>query len=125
MNTLTGVTVILLCQLVGETAVQVLGLPLPGPVLGMLLLFGSLLWRGSVPEPVRAVSGTLLRYLALLFVPAGVGLMVHFRLIGQDWLAILAALVVSTALALAVTMLVLRLLLRYNSNGGAAAGSGE
>ncbi len=111
MNALSGISLILLCQLAGETFVQLIDLPVPGPVVGMLILLSGLLWRGSVPDSLRLVSDTLLRYLALLFVPAGVGLMVHFELIGRDWLAISMALLISTELAIAVTLLLFNLLL--------------
>lgn len=112
MNALSGISLILLCQLAGETFVQLIDLPVPGPVVGMLILLAGLLWRGSVPDSLRLVSDTLLRYLALLFVPAGVGLMVHFELIGRDWLAISLALLISTALALAATLFLFNLLLQ-------------
>lgn len=108
---INAIILILLCQLAGEVMVLLLDLPFPGPVLGMLLLFTGLIVRGEVPEPVKRTSDTLLRYLALLFVPAGVGLMVHSALVARDWLPILTGLVVSTGLALAVTMLVLRWLI--------------
>ncbi len=115
---LNAIILILACQLAGEVVVLLLDLPFPGPVLGMLLLFTGLLVHGGVPEPVKRTSDTLLRYLALLFVPAGVGLMVHFSLVARDWLPILAGLVISTGLALAVTMLLLRWLI---NRGGATA----
>ncbi|MCG5514413.1 CidA/LrgA family protein [Ectothiorhodospira shaposhnikovii] len=112
---LQAIIIILLCQLVGEVTVLVLDLPFPGPVLGMLLLFAGLVIRGETPPALKAFSDTLLRYLALLFVPAGVGLMVHFGLVARDWLPILAALLVSTVLALVVTMLVLSGLIRLRA----------
>ncbi len=108
MNLIHGMLGILACQLVGETLARAAGLPIPGPVLGMLLLFAFLLWHGDPPPALRRVSETLLNYLALLFVPAGVGIMVHFQLIARDWLAISVALVVSTAVTLIATMLALR-----------------
>ncbi|SEQ21779.1 Putative effector of murein hydrolase LrgA, UPF0299 family [Ectothiorhodospira magna] len=109
---LQAIILILLCQLAGEITVLLLNLPVPGPVLGMLLLFGGLLWYGQMPPALKHFSDTLLRHLALLFVPAGVGLMAHFSLVARDWLPLLAALVISTALALVVTMLVLAALIR-------------
>lgn len=111
MNIIHGLAIILTCQLAGETLVQLAGLPVPGPVIGMVLLLVGLLWLGEPPQALRTVSDTLLRYLALLFVPAGVGLMAHFQLIARDWLAISVALVVSTALTLVATMLALRAML--------------
>lgn len=105
---LIGFTLLLVFQLVGEVLSRLLGLPIPGPVMGMVLLFGYLAWRKGPPAGLRAASEGLLRYLALLYVPAGVGLMVHFRLIASDWLAIAAALLISTVLSLAITALVLQ-----------------
>ncbi|MBK1735797.1 murein hydrolase regulator LrgA [Halorhodospira abdelmalekii] len=100
---LYGLTLLLLFQLLGEVLARVLALPLPGPVIGMALLFATLIAVGRVPEGLRTAAEGLLRYLALLFVPAGVGLMVHFERLAADAWAIVAALVISTALALAVT----------------------
>lgn len=101
---------LLLCQLAGEIAARVLGLPLPGPVLGMALLFAILLVRGGVPEPLRETAGGLLRHLSLLFVPAGVGVLAHLGLLADAWMPIAAALVASTVVTIAVTALVMRAL---------------
>ncbi|MFP4161588.1 MAG: CidA/LrgA family protein [Ectothiorhodospira sp.] len=104
--------VLLLCQLAGEVLVAGLGLPFPGPVVGMMLLFLGLVARGGVPDDLKRVTDGLLRHLALLFVPAGVGLMVHFDRVMQDAWPLLAGLVASTALALAVTLGLLNGLIR-------------
>ncbi|MDN3517007.1 CidA/LrgA family protein [Aquisalimonas lutea] len=115
MNLIHGMLGILACQLAGEAIVQLAGIPVPGPVIGLVLLFAFLLWYGEPPPALRRVSDTLLDYLALLFVPTGVGLMVHFPLIARDWLAIGVALVISTAVTLAATMLALRAMLALRS----------
>jgi len=107
MPLLGGITILLLCQLAGEVCARLLGLPVPGPVLGMVLLLGLLIWRKGPPAGLRSASDGLLRHLALLYVPAGVGLMAHFGLIGRDWIPILGGLIASTVLALAVTAVVL------------------
>lgn len=116
MPLLNGICIILVCQLTGEFVVQLLDAPVPGPVVGFLLLFAGLLIRGEVPSSVRTVADTLLGYLALLFVPAGVGLVVHFGLIRDAWIAITAALVISTGLALIVTLIALQGLLRTRTS---------
>ena len=100
---IASIAALLILQLVGTIIIRLTGLPLPGPVVGMLLLFAYLLWRGVTPRPFEATARALLQNLALLFVPAGVGLMVHFALIGRDLLPILVTLVVSTGLTLAAT----------------------
>lgn len=109
---LGALTVLLVYQLAGEVLVQLTGLPVPGPVVGMLLLFLTLATRRRVAEPLRETSQQLLSHLSLLFVPAGVGLMLHFGRLGSEWLAVGTALVASTVLTIAVTAMVMRLLQR-------------
>ncbi len=109
---LTYLTLIFSCQLVGELLAQALHLPVPGPVLGMVLLFLFLAIRGSIPRDLEITADGLLRHLSLLFVPAGTGVMLHFRLLGDDWLPIAAALLVSTVLTIVVTALVMTRLSR-------------
>jgi holin-like protein len=96
-------TLLLCCQLVGELFVVAVGLPVPGPVVGMALLFAGLLVAGGIPDELATVADALSNNLSLLFVPAGVGVIVHFALIGTDALPITVALVVSTLLTIAVT----------------------
>jgi holin-like protein len=109
---LGALTVLLVYQLVGEALVQLTGLPVPGPVVGMLLLFITLIVRAGASEALRTTSQQLLSHLSLLFVPAGVGVMLHFGRLGEEWLALTVALVASTVITLAVTALVMRLLQR-------------
>lgn len=100
-------TLILVCQLAGELIATATGLPLPGPVIGMAILLLGLLVRGSVPDDLAKVGDALLDNLSLLFVPAGVGVMLHAAVIGRDWLPISVALVASTLATIAVTALVM------------------
>jgi holin-like protein len=104
---LAYLTMIFCCQLLGELVITATGLPVPGPVCGMALLFLGLIVHGSIPDELAAVTSALLDNLTLLFIPAGVGVMLHATLIGQDWLAISVSLIVSTALTIAVTALVM------------------
>ena len=113
---LAALTILLIFQLLGEVIAQFFGLPVPGPVLGMVLLFIALVIRGGAPAWLKDTSATLLQHLSLLFVPAGAGVMVHAARIGDEWLAILLSLVGSTAITIGITALVLRFLLR-NSKG--------
>jgi len=103
MPLIVGMSMLLACQFVGELLARALTVPIPGPVIGMVILLCALGVRGKVPSSLRTTGEGLLRYLTLLFVPAGVGLMVHARLIQNDLFAIVVTLVVSTAVTLAVT----------------------
>ena len=107
-----GFAILLLCQLLGEVTVRGLGLPLPGPVVGLVLLVAGLAVARRHRGDDRAVAETaalgrvadgLLAALALLFVPAGVGVVQYLGLIGAEGVAIVVALVVSTLLTLAAT----------------------
>ena len=97
---LRGLFWLVLCQLLG-TALNVLLMPmLPGPIIGMLLLFGFLLLRGEVGEPLREASGSLLKYLPLLLVPPAVGVMAYAVDISADFWAIAGALLLSLMLSI-------------------------
>ena len=109
---LAALTVLLVYQLVGEVAVVALRLPVPGPVVGMALLFVSLSVRGQVSDDLRDTANGLLRHLSLLFVPAGVGVMAHLHRLAQEWLPISVSLVASTLLTIAVTAAVMQALLK-------------
>jgi holin-like protein len=107
---LNAITLLLLFQLAGEAIAIFFVLPVPGPVIGMALLFGAMAWRGGPSLPLRESAQNLLQHLSLLFVPAGVGVMLHFQRMADEWLPIVVALVASTLLAIVITALVMRAL---------------
>ena len=109
---LAALTQLLVFQLAGEAIARGLELPLPGPVLGMLFLFLFLLARRGPRPELQATSQTLLQHLSLLFVPAGVGVMVHLHRIASEWLPLALSLLASTVATLAVTALTMKLCLR-------------
>lgn len=104
-------TLLLLFQLAGEMLVRLFGLPIPGPVIGMVLLFVTLLCRDHVGHELRANAAAFLQHMSLLFVPAGVGVMVHVSRVAKEWLPITASLVLSTFAGMAVTAWVILALL--------------
>jgi putative effector of murein hydrolase LrgA (UPF0299 family) len=108
---LPGLAWLLVCQSIGELISRWTQVGLPGPVIGMVAMFGLLQW-----EPVRAQVGTvangLLMQLSLLFVPVGVGVMTHMALVSKYGWQLLIALVLSTWIGLAVTAAVFHILLR-------------
>ncbi len=97
------ITLLLVCQLAGEVVARLAGLPVPGPVVGMVILFLGLMVKGGVPADLDRVGTALLSNLSLLFVPAGVGVMVHLGVIAEEWLPISAALIAGTLVTIAVT----------------------
>ena len=95
-----GMTVLLGFWAAGEALTSLARLPMPGSVAGMLFVAAALRLGWLPLEWVRPAAELLVRHMGLLFVPAGVGLLLYFDLIGREWLSITAAAVVSTVLVL-------------------------
>lgn len=108
-----AITALLIYQLIGESLVLALGLPVTGPVMGMLLLFLTLLLRGGASPDLKSTAQGMLQHLSLLFVPAGAGVMLHGSRVASEWLPIVVALVVSTVAAISVTALTMRAVLSW------------
>lgn len=100
-----ALTILVLYQLLGETISWLLDLPIPGPVIGMVLLFLTLLIRRGVPDELRNTTTTLMQNLSILFVPAGAGLIAHTALLEREWPAIVTAIVISTLVTMALVAL--------------------
>jgi putative effector of murein hydrolase LrgA (UPF0299 family) len=123
---IASLSLILLCQLAGEVIVRGTTLPMPGPVVGLVLLLGlllardrfSLLARGPLRQDgVENAARGLLAHLSLLFVPAGVGVVQKLDLIAEHGIAVAVILAVSVIVTLLVTvatfLLASRLVMRW------------
>ena len=93
---------LMMFQLIGEAVVSLLGIPFPGPLCGMLLLLGYVCLRGGPSEDLSIVGSKLVDNLGLLFVPAGTAIVAYGALFATDGLAIVAALIVSTLVAVII-----------------------
>jgi len=98
-----GFAVLLLMQFAGEMLCQTLTLPLPGNVVGLVLLLLAFQVGLVKVEWVNEASDLLLSHMALFFVPAGVGVMVYFDLLAKEWLPIVCATALSTFAVMAIT----------------------
>lgn len=112
MAVLYAFLALLVLQWVGEVLVQALGLPLPGALVGALLLLAGLLLLGRLPKALEQTSGALLQNLMLLFIPIVAGVMLHFERIASEWLPFLASGIGGAVLTLLVTAAVFRWLLQ-------------
>lgn len=116
MDLLRGLTLLLIAQALGEALVRLTHAPLPGPVLGLLLMWGALQWA-PLRQTVRPAAEGLLGHLSLLFVPVGVGVMTHLHLVSEFGPRLLVVLLLSTGLGLAVTAWVLAAFLAREARG--------
>ena len=109
---LSGAAILVACHWLGNRLGDISGLPLPGSVLGMLLLLIGMMVYGGVPRGLALVSEQLLRLLALLFLPAAAGIFFVRNLSDTDWLALLAATTIGTLISFTLCALLLNKLLR-------------
>ena len=114
--------ILLMFQFAGEMIRAVTGLPIPGPVIGMVLLLIALLAKLPVPAGIHATSRKFLAYLGLLFVPAGAGVVTRLPMIGAHWLPIVIAVVGSTIITMVITAVVMRGLERLGTVNWRAIG---
>lgn len=110
---LSSITIIILCQLLGETIVFLSGMPIPGAVVGMVILFFWLVIKRDISISLERVSGILHRYLALLFVPAGVGIINNADFLRQWWAPFTASIIAGTVITIAITAVVMQ---KMNAN---------
>lgn len=99
---LLGITII------GEGLSKILFFPLPGSILGLLLLLTVLLKEWVNLEQIEELSTFLLNHLALFFVPAGVGLITVLGLLKETWFILLIICITTTILVLIVTAFVVQ-----------------
>jgi holin-like protein len=98
---IVGLLQLVLCQLVGEFIAHAANLPIPGPVIGLVLLFVLLQLRAPRPDSslVHAADG-LLKHLQLLFIPVGVGVIAYWSVLARSWLPVLGGLALGWLAAL-------------------------
>ncbi|AKB80641.1 Antiholin-like protein LrgA [Methanosarcina barkeri 3] len=106
-------SIILSIYFLGELIQKALGLPVPGNVLGMLILFFSLCTGVIKLNMIDKISDFLLENMAFFFLPAGASLITCFALLEGKLTAILAVSLISTFIILAVTGLTVELVQRF------------
>jgi holin-like protein len=117
-NMLYGLIVFLLYLLMGEFVAHLLSLPVPGSVLGMLLLFITLVIRGGIKPDLKSSSNGLLPYLPLFIVPASVGIVNFMGLIEREGIALLTAIIVSLLIGIPACGLLAQSLIKRQTKPG-------
>ncbi|MEM7651109.1 MAG: CidA/LrgA family protein [Pseudomonadota bacterium] len=110
MHFLHGFLILCFLLWTGDLISEGLDLPIPGSVIGMVLLLAALFIKRDVPQSVGSAADDLIQYIGLLFVPAGAGISMYLALIAEEWLVIITASLGSTILTLAFCALVFRML---------------
>ena len=116
MSLLNGLLILLLFQCLGEALKAWLNVSLPGPVLGMLLLFIGLCVYRDIPSSLIKSSQMLIPMLALMFLPASAGLFFLGAQFDDQWLAIIAAVIIGSLLSLTFNGLIMKWLDKYSGD---------
>lgn len=112
MPVLFAITTLLFMQFLGEALVRLTGLPVPGALVGLLLLFVVLCLNRGAPKSLRDTTSHILQHLMLLFVPVVAGIMLHFDRIANEWVPFLAASLGGTVITILVTAVTFRWMLQ-------------
>src|SRR3546814_12698514 len=103
MPILFAITILFMMQAAGEVLARLTGLPLPGPLIGMLLMLAALMAYGRVPAGLRDTCHHVPRHLMLFFVPLVAGIMMYFGPLEREWIPFLLACIGGVALTIIVT----------------------
>jgi holin-like protein len=115
---LYGLSVLLVFLLLGEFLAQLLGWPVPGSVMGMILLFVVLVMRGGITPSLKQSSQNLLPYLPLFIVPASVGIVNYMDVLQQQGVAIVSAMILSLLVGVPVCGWIAQWLVKRIQKGG-------
>ena len=115
-----GLTLLLIFQSLGEVLTRTIDGVIPGPVIGMMLLFAFLVWRKHIAPSIAIAADSLLAHLAIFFIPAAVGVMLYVGALAEAGAAWLLAIFVSTVGAIGVTALIMKHFSPPNTSPGAA-----
>ena len=109
---LSGIMTLLLFTVTGNLISDGLGLPVPGAVIGLILLVGYIQFRGDIDDSLEMVSQFCIRYLAALFLPGLVGVFFMGDLLTRQWLPLALVTLVATPVTLVMTALLMQWLLK-------------
>ncbi|MBN2617617.1 MAG: CidA/LrgA family protein [Spirochaetales bacterium] len=103
MNILKQLWIILFVFIIGELIVFLIPSPLPGNVVGFIIMICLLQFKIIKSEQIEDVSNFFLNNLAIFFIPGGVGLLNVLNLFNGNILKIILIVVISTILTLLST----------------------
>lgn len=116
MKFLKEFVILCACLFAGSILKSLIALPIPETIYGMAILFILFVTRALKTDNVRRASNVILDNMAFLFVPVGVGILEHFDLFKENFLAMFIITTVSTVIAMAVTMLVVTFIQKRRTN---------
>ena len=116
---LRSLFIIFFFQLLGEAIQKFFEINIPGPVIGLVLLLlvyifflDSSTQYKKIKKKISNTSHQIINYLSLLFVPIGVGVVMHINYLGDNLFQILAIIIFGTLATLVFTAFIMEKIIK-------------
>jgi len=120
---LRSLFIIFFFQLLGEAIQKFFEINIPGPVIGLILLLLVFIFfiKNTLPfrkikKEISETSHQIINYLSLLFVPIGVGVVMHINYLGDNLFKILAIIIIGTLSTLVFVAYVMEKIINLEKN---------
>lgn len=114
MEIFKQLAIILMILECGKMTNKILNIPIPGSVIGMVLLLILLNFKILKIEKIERLSNFLLDNLAFLFIPATVSVMESYKIIKSQWIQIITICVITTVIVFGVTGFVVEKIIKVS-----------
>ncbi len=108
--------IILLISFIGEMISILIPLPVPGSVYGLVLMLLALIFKIIKIDQVRSTSKFLIEIMPIMFIPAGVGLMISFETLKPILLEVVVITIITTILVMGVSGAIAQLIVSRKNN---------
>ncbi len=108
MKYLKQLMIILVTYFIGQILQILLHLPIPGSVIGLVLLFLALQTGIIKVQMIEDICDFLLSNMSFLFIPAGVGLITSFGILKGKWIGFISILIISTVMVWMITAYIVK-----------------
>jgi holin-like protein len=122
---LKSLFIIFFYQLLGEAIQKIFEINIPGPVIGLILLLLSfiifskkLTHSKKIIKEISVTSNQIINYLSLLFVPIGVGVVMHINYLGDNLFKIFSIIIIATLATLVFTAFVMEKIINLEKKNG-------
>ena len=122
---LRSLFIIFFYQLLGEAIQTIFEINIPGPVIGLLLLLLSFIFFSKklnqskkIIKEISVTSNQIINYLSLLFVPIGVGVVMHINYLGDNLFKIFSIIIIGTLATLVFTAFVMEKIINLEKKNG-------
>jgi holin-like protein len=122
---LRSLFIIFFYQLLGEAIQKFFEINIPGPVIGLILLLLTFIFFSKkftqskkIIKEISVTCHQIINYLSLLFVPIGVGVVMHINYLGDNLFTIFSIIIIGTLATLVFTAIVMEKTINFEKKNG-------